>query len=164
MIISVRVCRVRVMLILVFVWFHSASSSLWFSTASLRLQIGSLSLKAWGNKQTRSQKELPGQLKPKKGILHQVEVLKKKTSSQAPSYASPKLWITHSPTGVKCRATRVAKNGLSWGFGPTGLTPLHTMSNPPTKSWHGWDTPPLPFWQYQDFDSAYFVNTSLNTI
>ena len=31
------------------------------------------------------------------------------TSSQAPSYASPKLWITHSLTGVKCRATSVAK-------------------------------------------------------
>ena len=32
-----------------------------------------------------------------------------KTSSQAPSYASPKLWITHWLTGVKCRATSVAK-------------------------------------------------------
>ena len=36
------------------------------------------------------------------------------TSSQAPSYASPKLWptdwLTRSLTGVKCRATSVAKN------------------------------------------------------
>ena len=32
------------------------------------------------------------------------------TSSQAPSYASLKLWLTDSLTGVKCRATRVAKN------------------------------------------------------
>ena len=35
------------------------------------------------------------------------------TSSQAPSYASPKLWITYSLThlltGVRCRATSVAK-------------------------------------------------------
>ena len=31
------------------------------------------------------------------------------TSSQAPSYASPKLSPTHSLTGVKCRATSVAK-------------------------------------------------------
>ena len=33
-----------------------------------------------------------------------------RTSSQAPSYASPKLWLTHLLTGVKCRATSVAKN------------------------------------------------------
>ena len=32
------------------------------------------------------------------------------TSSQAPSYASPKLWLNHSLTGVRCRATSVAKN------------------------------------------------------
>ena len=32
-----------------------------------------------------------------------------KTSSQAPSYASPKLWISHLLTGVRCRATSVAK-------------------------------------------------------
>ena len=32
------------------------------------------------------------------------------TSSQAPSYASPKLWPARSLTGVKCRATSVAKN------------------------------------------------------
>ena len=32
-----------------------------------------------------------------------------KTSSQAPSYASPKLSPTDSLTGVKCRATSVAK-------------------------------------------------------
>ena len=31
------------------------------------------------------------------------------TSSQAPSYASPKLSLTHTLTGVKCRATSVAK-------------------------------------------------------
>ena len=31
------------------------------------------------------------------------------TSSQAPSYASPKLSPTDSLTGVKCRATSVAK-------------------------------------------------------
>ena len=34
------------------------------------------------------------------------------TSSQAPSYASPKLQLTKSLTGVKCRATSVAKNQL----------------------------------------------------
>ena len=33
-----------------------------------------------------------------------------KTSSQAPSYASPKLSPTHWLRGVKCRATSVAKN------------------------------------------------------
>ena len=33
-----------------------------------------------------------------------------KTSSQAPSYASPKLRPTDLLTGVKCRATNVAKN------------------------------------------------------
>ena len=32
------------------------------------------------------------------------------TSSQAPSYAGPKLRLTESLTGVKCRATSVAKN------------------------------------------------------
>ena len=32
------------------------------------------------------------------------------TSSQAPSYASPKLRLTDLLTGVKCRATNVAKN------------------------------------------------------
>ena len=36
----------------------------------------------------------------------------KLASSQAPSYASPKLSLTHSLTGVKCRATSVAKKGL----------------------------------------------------
>ena len=47
---------------------------------------------------------------------------------QAPSYASPKLWITHSRTGVRCRATTVAKNlschdmdkdqtSFGWNFG-----------------------------------------------
>ena len=35
-----------------------------------------------------------------------------RTSSQAPSYASPKLSLTHLRTGVRCRATSVAKN---WG-------------------------------------------------
>ena len=35
------------------------------------------------------------------------------TSSQAPSYASPKLWLTDLLTGVKCRATSVAKNDAS---------------------------------------------------
>ena len=35
-----------------------------------------------------------------------------KTSSQAPSYASPKLRLTDLLTGVKCRATSVAKNIL----------------------------------------------------
>ena len=35
-----------------------------------------------------------------------------RTSSQAPSYASPKLWQNHSLTGVRCRATSVAKNSL----------------------------------------------------
>ena len=34
------------------------------------------------------------------------------TSSQAPSYASPKLRLTESLTGVKCRATSVAKKIL----------------------------------------------------
>ena len=33
----------------------------------------------------------------------------RRTSSQAPSYASPKLSLTDSLTGVKCRATSVAK-------------------------------------------------------
>ena len=37
------------------------------------------------------------------------ELLTELTSSQAPSYASPKLWITYSLTGVRCRATSVAK-------------------------------------------------------
>ena len=42
-----------------------------------------------------------------------------KTSSQAPSYASPKLWptdwLTRSLTGVKFRATSVAKKEiLTW--------------------------------------------------
>ena len=32
------------------------------------------------------------------------------TSSQAPSYASPKLRLTYLLTGVRCRATSVAKN------------------------------------------------------
>ena len=32
------------------------------------------------------------------------------TSSQAPSYASPKLRLTDLLTGVSCRATSVAKN------------------------------------------------------
>ena len=35
-------------------------------------------------------------------------IKKKETSSQAPSYASPKLSPAHSLTGVKCRATSVA--------------------------------------------------------
>ena len=34
----------------------------------------------------------------------------KKTSSQAPSYASPKLWPTDSLTGEKCRATNEVRN------------------------------------------------------
>jgi len=34
----------------------------------------------------------------------------KKRNEQAPSYASPKLSLTHLLTGVKCRATSVAKN------------------------------------------------------
>ena len=33
-----------------------------------------------------------------------------KTSSQAPSYASPKLWLTYSLTGVRWIATSVVKN------------------------------------------------------
>ena len=41
-------------------------------------------------------------------------IVNMKTSSQAPSYASPKLrltdLLTYSLTGVKCRATSVAKN------------------------------------------------------
>ena len=37
-------------------------------------------------------------------------ILQRKTSSQAPSYASPKLSPTDRLTGVKCRATSVAKN------------------------------------------------------
>ena len=39
------------------------------------------------------------------------------TSSQAPSYASPKLRLTDSLTGVKCRATSVAKNLFMRGKG-----------------------------------------------
>ena len=35
-----------------------------------------------------------------------------RTSSQAPSYASPKLRPTDSLTGVKCRATSIAKKTL----------------------------------------------------
>ena len=35
------------------------------------------------------------------------------TSSQAPSYASPKLRLTDLLTGVKCRATSVAKNYMN---------------------------------------------------
>ena len=46
--------------------------------------------------------------------LVQWRIIIKTTSSQAPSYASPKLSLTHSLarslTGVKCRATSVAKN------------------------------------------------------
>ena len=38
------------------------------------------------------------------------------TSSQAPSYASPKLRLTESLTGVKCRATSVAKKTKSSFF------------------------------------------------
>ena len=38
---------------------------------------------------------------------------KKKTSSQVPSYASPKLLPSDLLTGVKCRATSVAKNGMN---------------------------------------------------
>ena len=34
------------------------------------------------------------------------------TSSQDPSYASPKLWPSHLLTGVKCRATSEAKKKL----------------------------------------------------
>ena len=45
----------------------------------------------------------------------------KLTSSQAPSYASPKLSLTHllarSLTGVKCRATSVAKKVLQTSSG-----------------------------------------------
>ena len=41
-------------------------------------------------------------------VLQSLKTLE--TSLQAPSYASPKLWITHSLMGVKCRATSVAKN------------------------------------------------------
>ena len=37
----------------------------------------------------------------------------KQKSSQAPSYASPKLRPTHSLMGVKCRATSVAKKWIS---------------------------------------------------
>ena len=37
------------------------------------------------------------------------DMLGVKTISQAPSYASPKLLPTDSLTGVKCRATSVAK-------------------------------------------------------
>ena len=36
-------------------------------------------------------------------------IVSHKTSSQAPSYASPKLRLTESLAGVKCRATGVAK-------------------------------------------------------
>ena len=35
---------------------------------------------------------------------------KGRRKKQAPDYASPKLRLTHSLTGVKCRATSVAKN------------------------------------------------------
>ena len=42
--------------------------------------------------------------------------MRQRTSSQASGYASPKLWptysLTHLLTGVKCRATSVAKNSL----------------------------------------------------
>ena len=41
------------------------------------------------------------------------------TSSQAPSYASPKLRLTESLTGVKCRATSVAKNLSLQGYAKT---------------------------------------------
>ena len=45
------------------------------------------------------------------------------TSSQAPGYASAKLWPSHLLTGVKCRATSVAKNAtvIIWR---SILTPL----------------------------------------
>ena len=42
--------------------------------------------------------------------VHQIN--KEETSSQAPSYASPKLRLTYLLTGVRCRATSVAKNTL----------------------------------------------------
>ena len=46
-----------------------------------------------------------------------VQASKIETSSQAPSYASPKLWLTYSLTrsltGVRCRATSVAKKDIS---------------------------------------------------
>ena len=41
-----------------------------------------------------------------------------KQARKAPSYASSKLWPTQWPTGVKCRATSVAKKLLNEGFRP----------------------------------------------
>ena len=50
----------------------------------------------------------------------------KKTSSQAPSYASPKLWptdsLTHWLTGVKCRATSVANKNASTDYSPLNVS------------------------------------------
>ena len=45
-------------------------------------------------------------------VLHPV-IIPPKTSSQAPSYASPKLSLARLLTGVRCRATSVAKKLLN---------------------------------------------------
>ena len=58
-------------------------------------------------------------------------ILAYKQARKAPSYASSKLWITDSLTGVKCRATSVAKNcdhlkSEKWGIqGTVGVGRMH---------------------------------------
>ena len=74
------------------------------------------------------------------------------TSSQAPSYASPKLRLTHSLTGVKCRATSVAKN--HWGTAalpsgwPTKYSKITNHKSQTRKHWKEEQQPspssPLP--------------------
>ena len=74
-------------------------------------------------------------------VSHHFSLNTSRTSSQAPSYASiglAKKWLTHSltylPTGVRCRATSVAKN-------PFEIFKVENIAFWETKTgyvWKGW--------------------------